>query len=1133
MRAFAVGAGLAVLVIIPHAASTTRAGAFTQGGTKVERAPRLFKDSRQSLAIARAQGRRDITLVVAAVAGRSAALAQDAARLGGDVRFRDDSVGYLRVRLPLDSATAFSELPNVEAAAVDYEDSYPNRLSPSSPDGAGNGPSDSDPGMLQARPQSTEAWPPRPGDGPLRDQYSPLKDIGAAEFLAKNPTFDGRGVTIALLDGNVDLLLPEFQTAYTADGRRVAKIADFVNVTDPRDDAELNPQWVDMRAEVDAPNGRATFSGKTFTVPRPGHYRLGFFDERRFNDPANAAYIEQDVDRDGNPKGDDGLFGVLWDERTNDVWVDTNRDLSFADQKAMTDYVKRQDVGAFGKDDPATPIRESIGFAVQTDRANKFISLNLGIYQHASGIMGHVVGNREPNGRISGVAPGARLVSMFYGVSNLHGAIEGIIRAFRDPQIDLIVFEQSVAMASIPYLLADGRHPLSIVAQRLTTRYPKLMFVPGGNSSGFGIVAEDGVAPGVVSVGGYQSRDSYLANWGIAVEEYDNLHWGGMSHGPSGTGALKPDLLAPSGQVSTDVGYRKGQARKGLYQLPPGYSVDGGTSTATPMAAGATALVVSAARQRGVRYDARSLKAALQGGARRIPHLGAHEQGAGVIQVANAFDLLQKLQSTPLVSITSRAPVRTALSTLLDPPNEGPGLLEREGWKPGDRGERTIVLTRTSGPDAPMPLTIEWLGNDGTFSSTSSVSLPLNRAVPVAVAIAVKNPGVHSAQMVLTSPELPVPAHRVLATVVAAIPLAANGYSATTTVSVARPADRGVFVVVPPNAAALALNTTSKDGPLRLSLVSPEREQLYPCGFPPTSAPCAIARPTPGVWEINVANNDMTYDEAIVEAAKPRSVTVNASAVAVDLSGGPAGGWTEGAGAVNFAANLTNRLAAVKSVVPAGSVASAFRTSRSIARGEQHVYQIAVPKGAAYVRARVHAAQPNADLDLYLLDCTGLDRKPAAPYERDNGGKSPPMPDVACATKAKAAGVGPDGEVEVSDPAPGKWIVVVDGYSLSGSSSYEYVDMVSDPSLGAVAVAAVAEDRAAGSSWSAPAHAWVAKMPAGPRTLAGRVVVTSREVMQTPGFGQSPRAVPLGSLDIFDGTITPTRSSSRGNNHER
>ncbi len=1131
MRAFAFAAGGAAVLAIAVVSSTPTAGTPAPRMAGAATPPTLFKDSRQSLAIARAQGRRDITLVIAAVAGRSAALAQDVTRLGGDVRFRDDEVGYLRVRVPLDRATAVSALPNVAAAAADFENSYPSRLTPASAmDGGRADTRGGDPGLLQARTQSGETWPPRPGDRPLRDQYSPLKDIGADALLARNPTFDGRGVTIALLDGNVDLLLPEYQTAYSADGRRVAKIADFLNVTDPRDDAELNPQWVDMKAEVDASTGRATFGGKPFTVPRPGRYRIGLFDERRFNDPANAAYIDQDVDRDGNPAGDDGLFGVLWDERTNDVWVDTNRDLSFADQKAMTDYIKRQDVGVFGRDDPATPIRESLGFAVQTDAANKFVSINLGIYQHASGIMGHVVGNREPNGRISGVAPGARLVSMFYGVSNLHGAIEGLIRAFRHPMIDLIVFEQSVAMASIPYLLADGHHPLSIIAQRLTTRYQKLMFVPGGNAPGFGIVAEDGVAPGVISVGGYQSRDSYLANWGIAVAEYDNLHWGGMSHGPSGTGSLKPDLLAPSGQVSTDVGYRRGMARKGLYQLPPGYSVDGGTSTATPMAAGATALVVSAARQRGIRYDAVTLKAALQGGARRIPRLGAHEQGAGVIHVANALDLLEKLQSAPRLAITSRAPVRTALSSLLATPNEGTGLLEREGWKPGDRGERTVVLTRTSGPAAPMPFAVEWLGNDGTFGSASSVTLPLDRPIPVAVTIAVKDAGVHSAQMVLTTPSLPVPAHRLLATVVAALPLdAGTRHSATATLTVARPADGSLFVTVPPNAAALAFGAGSKEGPLRLTVVSPEREQLYPCPYPPTAAPCAVARPTPGVWEINVANNDMTYDESVVDAAKPRSVTVTASALAVDIAGPPATGWPRADGGTSFAPRLTNRLAAVKNLGAAGSVGSAFKVSRSIGAGEQHAYQITVPRGATFVRARVHAVDPGADLDLYLLDCTGLDQKPGASYDRATGGKSPPLPDAACVPRGKAAGIGPDGEVEALDPAPGRWTVVVDAYTLGGAStSYEYVDIVSDPSLGAVVAADAAEDRAAGASWGVGAHAWAVKSPDAPRTLAGRIVVTSRDVVQTPGFGQPPRAVTLGALDFFPGPTTETRSSSRG-----
>jgi len=115
----------------------------------------------------------------------------------------------------------------------------------------------------------------------------------------------------------------------------------------------------------------------------------------------------------------------------------------------------------------------------------------------------------------------------------------------------------------------------------------------------------------------------------------------------------------------------------------------------------------------------------------------------------------------------------------------------------------------------------------------------------------------------------------------------------------------------------------------------------------------------------------------------------------------------------------------VKGVITAGAAATAFRTTRSIAGGEQHVYQITVPNGAIYVRASVPAARPNADVDLYLLDCTTLDRKPAATYDRTNGGKSPPLPDVACAPKAKAAGVGPAGarvgrEDAAWSPYPGR-----------------------------------------------------------------------------------------------------------------
>ena len=355
------------------------------------RRPALFKDSRQAIAMIRAQGRADVVLLVAARQGASDAVAVAAARIGGDVRFRDDEVGYLRVRVPVDRATEFAGLGDIDAAAVDVDDRLAIRL-------AAEGDSAEPGGQPAAQPQP-DAWPPRLSDYPLRNPYSPLKDIGADGMRTAHPTWDGRGVTIALLDGNLDLLLPEFQRAYTLDGRPVPKIADFLNATDPRDDFEYVPQWVDMRTSATTAGGKLTIAGKTFTAPHDGAYRVGLFSERRFNSPGNAAYIDQDIDRDGNPKGDDGLFGVAWDERTNDVWVDTNRDGSFADEKAMTDYRTRGDVGVFGHDDPKTPIRESIGFAVQTDPKNKFVSINVGVYQHASGIMGAVVGNREPAGR--------------------------------------------------------------------------------------------------------------------------------------------------------------------------------------------------------------------------------------------------------------------------------------------------------------------------------------------------------------------------------------------------------------------------------------------------------------------------------------------------------------------------------------------------------------------------------------------------------------------------------------------------------------------------------------------------------------------------------------------------------------
>ena len=118
--------------------------------------PALFKDSRQTLAIARAQGRKEVSILLAAKPGAAASVAKEAAKLGGDVRYRDDEIGYLRVKVPIDQATRLAEFTGVQAASLDYDDNYPNRL------GAGR-----DVLPLPAADGPEAPWPPTLSEYPL------------------------------------------------------------------------------------------------------------------------------------------------------------------------------------------------------------------------------------------------------------------------------------------------------------------------------------------------------------------------------------------------------------------------------------------------------------------------------------------------------------------------------------------------------------------------------------------------------------------------------------------------------------------------------------------------------------------------------------------------------------------------------------------------------------------------------------------------------------------------------------------------------------------------------------------------------------------------------------------------------
>src|SRR4029079_18306797 len=127
----------------------------------------------------------------------------DIAALGGQIQYRDDALGYLRVSVGVGQVKALAALGSVQR--VDVAETVPM------PD-----PSPDPEGIAALVPQvAPNAATPR--DNP----YLPIRDTGAAQFTADHPTWDGRGVTIGVVDAGITLDHPSLQTTSTGERKIV------------------------------------------------------------------------------------------------------------------------------------------------------------------------------------------------------------------------------------------------------------------------------------------------------------------------------------------------------------------------------------------------------------------------------------------------------------------------------------------------------------------------------------------------------------------------------------------------------------------------------------------------------------------------------------------------------------------------------------------------------------------------------------------------------------------------------------------------------------------------------------------------------------------------------------------------
>lgn len=1023
---------LALLVIVP----VQRVAADAPGS--------LSKHDQELLATAIAQGRSTVNVLIASKSGANNNVASSLASLGATIRYRDDGVSYLRAIVPTGNVVTLAKSGDIDALNLD-------EIIP----------------LDDPKPEASDVIavaPPGPGTPPL-NPYMPTQDIGAPQFVAAHPIWDGRGVKVGEVDTGIDLLTPELQSAKALDGSPVRKIVDWVTFTDPLTDGD--PTWVNMATQVVVSGGAFTSGGVTYTgVAADGQYRFGVFQEAALG--ATSEYgigCGADVNRNGvcNEK-----FAVLWNTATNQVWVDSNADKSFAGEKAMTDYKVNFDIGTFGKDNPATPVRESVPFVVQTDGPDKFVNIGIVSGAHGTHVAGIIAGKKFFGGQFNGTAPEAQLVSvracLFVSGCTSHALIEGMIYVEKQSNVDVT----NMSIGGLP-ALNDGNTVRDHLYNRLITQTKAQMFISAGNSGpGINTVGDPSVATLVMSVGAYVSSASWTSNYGATVPKADGL-FVFSSRGPREDGGFKPNIVAPGSAVSTIPAWQDPTGQCLAYNCPPGYAMFNGTSMAAPEATGGAALLISAAKQSSVQYKPDQLRQAINSSARYLPGYGAYEQGNGLFQVGAAWDLLKK--NIKSVDILSQAPVNTIISGFLATPNKGLGIYQREGWQAGDSKSLTITFTRTSGGSKPVNYNLTWVGNDGTFSSAASIALPLNQPVNLAVTVHPAAAGAHSALLNLDDPDTVGLDYQVMNTVVAAERFPTPSFSITHASSANRADKATFFFYVPPATPAYNVDLQVLTGRARLW-------RFHPYGVPyPSSvagvtsyctAPCTVsqttANPMAGVWEASV-------EVSRASTANPATFNLTAAVMGVDVT--PAT-WVVDPSKVGTTYtqvfSFKNRFAPFTGGATGTALGSAFATRPTIAAGgANQTFNINVPANSTSLTVKIGgASDASADLDLYVYKCTT----------------------GTCVLAGSSTGPTAEEVVTVANPAAGLWKALVNPYAVpAGTTQYNYLDVIANPMYGTVSVTDPAALHPSGSTWSATASTTPLAAPGTGRFLQGFVQV--------------------------------------------
>ena len=249
---------------------------------------------------------RNVRVILATGIGALDAVIKRVSEVGGQVELSDREMGYVRAIVPLRAWVTIRHFEGVVAADIDglVEPWWTERdVAPKAFTWGGPAINTAAADELIRR-QSSEI--------PSRHRPMPSHDVlGLSRLWTEHPTFDGRGVGIAIIEpgaSSIPLDHPAFSLALDRDGRRIAKVAAILMFGSSSRQVAAIETFIARETHAYTRDG-------VVRVPQAGTYHLG---------------------RAGLPTG---ATSVLWNATTGEVRFDTNHDLDYTNDQPLQDLV--------------------------------------------------------------------------------------------------------------------------------------------------------------------------------------------------------------------------------------------------------------------------------------------------------------------------------------------------------------------------------------------------------------------------------------------------------------------------------------------------------------------------------------------------------------------------------------------------------------------------------------------------------------------------------------------------------------------------------------------------------------------------------------------------------------------------